>query len=81
MPERPSPSLKASRELLFWWGNQGQLGIKCLYPKRFMSRVHAGDHLSAEDMGRSRKDAAQDAPAASVQRLIGSETGSSTEPH
>ena len=26
MPDRPDPSLKASGELLVWWGEQGQLG-------------------------------------------------------
>ena len=50
-------------------------------PQRFSSRVQVGDQVEAEAVGRSRKEAEQNAAAAAVQRLIGSETGGSTEPH
>ena len=50
-------------------------------PQRFSSRVQVGDQVEAEAVGRSRKEAEQNAAAAAVQRLIGPETGGSTEPH
>ena len=50
-------------------------------PQRFSSRVQVGDQVEAEAVGRSRKEAEQNAAAAAVQRLIGSDAGGSTEPH
>ena len=50
-------------------------------PQRFRSRVQVGDQVQAEALGRSRKEAEQNAAAAAVQRLIGSDAGGSTEPH
>ena len=50
-------------------------------PQRFSSRVQVGDQVQAEALGRSRKEAEQNAAAAAVQRLIGSDAGGSTEPH
>jgi len=49
-------------------------------PQRFRSTVRVGDHVLAEAMGRSRKEAEQNAAAAAVQKLIGSDTGGRTEP-
>ena len=50
-------------------------------PQRFRSRVQVGDQVQAEALGRSRKEAEQNAAAAAVQRLIESDAGGSTEPH
>lgn len=50
-------------------------------PQRFKSRVQAGNQVQAEAMGRSRKEAEQNAAAAAVQKLIGSDAEVSTEPH
>ena len=49
--------------------------------QRFRSRVQVGDQLQAEAMGRSRKEAEQNAAAAAVQKLIGADAEGNTELH
>jgi len=49
-------------------------------PQRFRSRVQVGNQVQAEALGRSRKEAEQNAAAAAFQRLIESDAGGSTEP-
>ena len=47
--------------------------------QRFRSRVQVGHQVQAEAMGRSRKEAEQNAAAAAVQKLIGSDAEGNTE--